>query len=472
MSLGLWRTIRLLLAVLMVGGMALAATSVSAQDRTEEDASVRFVHASPDAPEVDVLVDGGVIASNVAFGTVSDYMAIPGGEHQLQIVPAGSPAESALIDTTIDLDDGNAYLVAATGLLNEIESKTFEIDLDDTDSGQARIRTINLSPDEGSVDMYVAGGDEITDDTGFGDASDYEDIDAGSYDLELREHDSDAVRIPLAGVSVESGRAYDILALGQAAAGNLTAVALETRVSPACGDVLGIGSDTDACVRVLHASPDASAVDVYVNDTLVVQNLEFGAATEYAALPAGDDMNLKIVPTGSGLDSAVVDTGIELDEGDAYTVIASNKLDDISAKVVEDNLNPLPVDQARITVIHEAPDSPDVDVVVTDGPTLFEGVGFEDVTDGKIVDAGQYDLQLKDGDNVVARAEDVTLDAGMNYDIVAIGSADNNTLQVIVLSSVSAVIEGAAATPSVEGTPESGGMTEVATPDVVSSPGP
>jgi len=174
------------------------------------------------------------------------------------------------------------------------------------------------------------------------------------------------------------------------------------------------------------------------------------------------------VPTGSPLDAAIVDTKVDLDAGQAYDVIAFNRVDDIDAKAVDVDLDPVPGGQARVRVIHEAPDSPDVDVVITDGPTLFEGVGSGDTTDYTIVDAGSYDLQLKDGDNVVARIPDLTLDENMSYDIIVLGSADDNTLQVISLAAPTAPIEGG--TP--QASPEAGGTTLAgeATAEVVSTP--
>jgi hypothetical protein len=221
-------------------------------------------------------------------------------------------------------------------------------------------------------------------------------------------------------------------------------------------------------VRVIHTSIGAPAIDVYVNDSLVIKNLAFGAATDFAPLPSGDDRNIKIVPTGSPLDAAIVDTNVDLDAGQAYDLIAFNRVDDIDVKAVDVDLDPVPVGQARVRVLHEAPDSPDVDVVITDGPTLFEGVGTGDETDYTVVDAGSYDLQLKDGDDVVARIQDLTLDENMSYDIIVIGSAKDNTLQVISLAAPAASIEGG--TP--QATPEAGGTTlaEEATADVVSTP--
>ena len=106
-----------------------------AQDPTETDASVRFVHASPDAPAVDVIVDGAVVASDLAFGQATDYLSVSPDEHQVQIVPSGSDAASAVIDTTFDPEGGNNYIVAASGLLTEIEAKVYDVNKDDLDAG-------------------------------------------------------------------------------------------------------------------------------------------------------------------------------------------------------------------------------------------------------------------------------------------------------------------------------------------------
>ena len=53
----------------------------------------------------------------------------------------------------------------------------------------------------------------------------------------------------------------------------------------------------NAMVRVLHASPDAPAVDVYVNGEVAVEGAEFKALTDYLTLPAGD-YNVEIKPAG------------------------------------------------------------------------------------------------------------------------------------------------------------------------------
>lgn len=458
----------LVLAFLLI---AYAPTHSAAQDRTDEGASIRFVQASPDAPALDVIADGAVVASNLAFGAASDYLPMTSGKHQVQIVPTGSTAESAVLDEEVDLDSGDAYIFGTVGLLNDLQSKVFKVDQGDLDENQARVRLINLAPDEDSVDLAVSGGDTWQSNIDFPNASDYKNVDAGTYSVEVRKHDGDTAEVSVSGLSIVANRAYDVLLLGQVSANNLSVLTLETRVSPPCGEVLNVGSSEDGCVRVINASPDSPGLDVYVNDTLVVQNLAYGDSTEFTALPSGKDSEVKVTATGGSLDSAIADHKIDIDTGQAYELLVLNKASDLEIAAAEVDLSPVPADQARIRVIGAAADAPDLDVEITDGPKLFGGIGFKESSDNTIVDASTYDIQFKDGDNVLTRVEGFVVEPNTFYDLVVIGSTDNNTLQVIALSAPTAPIEGASATP--ESTPAGvdGGLAGTATPDVVSTPG-
>jgi hypothetical protein len=440
---------------------------VLAQDPTETDASVRFVHASPDAPAVDVIVDGAVVAPNLVFGQATDFISVSPDEHQVQIVPSGSDAASAVIDTTFDPEGGSNYIVAASGLLTEIEAKIYDVHKDDLDAGKSRLRMINLSPDDVNVDLFVTGGDELIDDLEFGEASDYTDLDAGVYDFEVRQNDSETVALAVPGFDVGDGNAYDVLLLGQAADSTLSVLPLATPVNTPCSEILGIGTPTDACVRVVHASPDAPAVDVYVNDSLVVENLAFGSGTDFAALPSGDEREIKIVPTGSTVDDSLFDTTVDLGPGNAYDVIAVDMVENLDAIVENVDLSAVPEGQARLRVIHASPDADGVDVVVTDGPELFTGVDFKDTTDYTVLDAGTYDIQVKNGDDVLIRVPDVTVEAGQVYDIIAIGRADDNSIQLLVFSASAEPATGVAVTPDMASTPVT---VEEATPELVATP--
>ncbi|MFC7116081.1 DUF4397 domain-containing protein [Natronoarchaeum sp. GCM10025703] len=91
----------------------LSATGVSLADEQEDDeeddteesngdgdaefAAVNAVHASPDAPNVDVFVNGARVLEDVAFRHFSDYLALLQGEYTVQIVPVGGPTVRATV---------------------------------------------------------------------------------------------------------------------------------------------------------------------------------------------------------------------------------------------------------------------------------------------------------------------------------------------------------------------------------------
>jgi hypothetical protein len=403
-------------------------------------ALVRIVHASPDAGEVDVLVDDRPVATNLAFGQASDFLALPDGTFRFQVVPAGSAADAAVIDDEVDLDDGRAYEFVVANLLAEIESQTYEIDRERIEEpGSARVRVINLAPDAGEVDVAVAGQDEpLFDGLGFADASEYAEVAAGPLDLELRSDEDDAqVLLAAPGLVLEAGVVYDLLAIGQAGDGSLQLLTLTATTRLPCGEIFGVAADPEAaCVRMVHVSPGAPNLDLYVDNEAepLVANLGYGGATpEWLALPSGNH-RFRVVPTGQPVDDALVDEEVELDAGDARDIVVLNILDEIELLPVELALSWLPAGQARLRVVHASPDAGIVDIGIGGGDPVYQAVQFEDETEHIELDATTYDLELRNEDGQVVLAwPDVALEAGYLYHAYLIGQAADQSLALLIL---------------------------------------
>jgi hypothetical protein len=127
---------------------------------------------------------------------------------------------------------------------------------------------------------------------------------------------------------------------------------------------------TGARVRVVHASPDAPAVDIYVNGNIVLENLPFREYSEYLSLPVGT-YNVEIKVTGTN--TVVKQLSVPLQAGKDYTAIAVGYAGGASpgfdVMLLEDD-NSAPADgRIKIRVAHTAPGAPAVDVYVT---TPFE----------------------------------------------------------------------------------------------------
>jgi hypothetical protein len=104
-----------LLALALTVG--LAGTACSDDDDTTEPtavpAYVRVVHASPDAPNVDVLVDNVVVLTNVAYEAASAYLDVPAGTRNLKVNATGTT--TTVINADVAVTSGMYYTVMATG---------------------------------------------------------------------------------------------------------------------------------------------------------------------------------------------------------------------------------------------------------------------------------------------------------------------------------------------------------------------
>lgn len=195
--------------------MALALVpSVFAQTGT---AKVRVIHASPDAPAVDVFVNGTVALTNVPFFTASDYLDLPAGSYRVQVAPTGQPASAAVIDATATIEAGKAYTIAATGPVAAIKPTIIVDDLSAPAAGNAKIRVYHFSPDAPAVDVKPAGGAALIAGLAFPDASDYLEVPAGSYDLQVTPAGDSTVVIDLPGTAVAAGKIYSVFATNNVA---------------------------------------------------------------------------------------------------------------------------------------------------------------------------------------------------------------------------------------------------------------
>ncbi|MEJ8801026.1 DUF4397 domain-containing protein [Pontibacter sp. H249] len=107
----------------------------------------------------------------------------------------------------------------------------------------------------------------------------------------------------------------------------------------ACDDDDDLDLLEDAQVMVIHASPDAPAVDLYVDDAKVnTTALNYPNNTGYLDVESGS-RNFKVTPAGLPASSAVIDADVDLDEDKAYSVFAIDRVANIGALVLEDDLS-------------------------------------------------------------------------------------------------------------------------------------
>ncbi len=179
-------------------------------------------------------------------------------------------------------------------------------------------------------------------------------------------------------------------------------------------------------LRVVHASPDAPAVDVYVDDEAVLTGVSFGTISDYLTAPAGERA---VRITAAGDESTVAfDDMVTVQADTNYTAVAFGNLttDEFSVDVLTDDPPSPGSDEAAVSLFHASPDAPPVTVTVaSSGDALFEGVGYGEQADYVTVPAGSYTLEVRpaSGGDPVATF-DVEVEGGTTYAAFAVGYLD------------------------------------------------
>ena len=185
----------------------------------------------------------------------------------------------------------------------------------------------------------------------------------------------------------------------------------------------GEESEPDASIRVAHLSPDAPNVDVYVAGDAVLEDVPYRTVSDYLDIQSG---TYQVMITAAGdMDTVVYDQELDVPAGE-FTIAALGELADeneaFGVEVYEDDISD-PGEEARIRLVHAAPDAPNVDVT-TGGNALFEDVPFG-AAGATTVAPGEYTLNVRpateNNDGDVVADFDVAPEAGTVYTGFAVG---------------------------------------------------
>jgi hypothetical protein len=182
-------------------------------DMTLATTNVLVTHASPDAPGVDLLVDGIVVNSQaLEFPDNTGYLMVNSGTRNFKVNATGT--SFTVIDETMTIGADMDYSVFAIDELSNIRALVLQDDLSTPASGKSHVRFLHLSPDAPAVDITLTDGTVIFGDIAFGEHVDFTPLDAGMYDLEVRVAGTNTVALELPGISLENGKIYTVFAKG------------------------------------------------------------------------------------------------------------------------------------------------------------------------------------------------------------------------------------------------------------------
>lgn len=406
-----------------------------------EGALLRVVHASPDAPGVDVYAEGVAtpLVSGLTYGEASTYLAIDPGTYNIQLRPAGAPSGSASVYQTgnLTLSDGDTITAVAVGLLAPGSAgQAFRVlalgeGFANPGSGNSAVRIVHGSPDAPTVpiDVGADGTPEIAALDRFADTG------AAGIALPVGQ----AIRITIwAGSPLARVTSFTTPALPEGAELFVIATGLLADLprEENAFSLLAIGPSgaigfipQDPTVFALHASPDAPTVDIYAGGALLIDDLSFGDLSGAVQVPPGS-YNLEFRVATSGQTAATLSTPA-LEAGERYLAVATGFAGQGSLTLLPARDDLLETaGGARVAVVHASPDAPAVDVGVVSGSAFtpiadFTGLAYGDVSpsQGTSVPAASLTLGVAaTGQPSPVATFDVTTSAGLRAFAVAAGS--------------------------------------------------
>jgi hypothetical protein len=427
-------------------------------------ARVQIIHNSADTAVdvVDVWLNQTLLLDNFAFRTASPFIDAPADE-QFTIAVKGADSQdpyNPLWSHNYNLTEGETYIMVAEGIQSETgydPAPPFAIAVYPTGretanlSGQTDMLVHHGATDAPVIDLVETGlgAGLLVDNLAYTEFSGYLELPTIDYIFDVRDETGTTTfatyRAPFATLGFD-GAAISVMASGFLnPANNSNGPALGLWAALASGGPLVelplyVPS---ARVQFIHNSADAAAsvVDVWMNQTLLLDNFAFRTASPFMYIPAGQEITIAIKgPDSQDPDSPLYSQNLTLTVDETYILVA----DGIISASGYDPAKPFnifvyegAVEEASLStntdilVFHGATDAPTVDVVeIAPGTlTLVENLAYGNFDGYLDLTTANYSLNITDEPgttvlaNFIAPLADLNLD-GQSLTVLASGFLD------------------------------------------------
>ncbi|MFZ8932288.1 MAG: DUF4397 domain-containing protein [Bacteriovoracaceae bacterium] len=402
---------------------------------------LRAIHLSPNAPNVDVLVNNQRVISNFSYYGSSTYLPLDKNNLNIKLNPSG--LSYSVISADVSLQNAYQTVIA----LNSVSSLEPIILVDDRNLPpfrKVKVRVGHGISTVGAVDVFVVGADNnctslefqlpVIQGASFKDVSDYLTIDSGVYDICVTLAGSSSPVIIAQDLELSSQGIYTVFAINEKNDFESFGLMLLDDLGVKSPSLLGISNfnnnPNSFTLRTIHLSADAPAVDVYKDDKIIIRSLPYLASTSYVSL-SEQNMNIKVKPTGSS--TSVINADIVL-PSKHNTIIALNDVSSLETILISDDRDAPGLGRVKVRVGHGISVVGQVDVYVlsstnncsslgSQSPTLT-GVSFKDISSYLEINSGTYDICITAANSTTAAivGDDIVLPSQSNYTIFAVNA--------------------------------------------------
>ncbi len=208
-------------------------------------------------------------------------------------------------------------------------------------------------------------------------------------------------------------------------------------------------SDSDSIeysnVQAVHASSDAPLANIWINDKATLTGVDYGIGSGYLKVREGSNsVQVDVQLPGSEVATVVPRTVLDLDSDLKYSIFVVGDADGspnpVEPLIVTRSTESMADESSLdVQVVHAASDVPAVDLYVTEPgadlstATPVTNLAYKASTDVLNIPAGDYQVRLAVGDDVVFDSGTLSLAGNTNLTVAAIKTGDSNSSSPVKL---------------------------------------
>lgn len=187
-------------------------------------------------------------------------------------------------------------------------------------------------------------------------------------------------------------------------------------------------------IRFINVYAKTEAIDIYVDDTMVAEDLKFGQITQYILSYPG---KCKISVYRSGKkDYQLLDIDAEYIRNTVYTAVVLSNKDTNNLYLIKEVKEEIPpIDEAVISYTNLVDKEGSYDLFIANGTVVFRDVGYCDTSPNIKLMPSVEKFIIKNSldDKLVYETSYIELEKGMYYSVYSVYS--NNDIKLFVIPS-------------------------------------
>ena len=200
--------------------IAFAFTACTKENSSANQAQMKFINASVNAPTLELDADGITVATDVIFPSASNYFFVNAGKPNFRIKAKDGALPGLIIaNGTYTLTDNTNYTLLMTDSLSKVKVSLITDTVTSADAGKAKIRFFHLAGDVAATDFFI-GTTKLANARSFNDqnnntvATTFQQVTATTVTIQAKNSTTGNVLATLPNVNLQTGKVYTCILKG------------------------------------------------------------------------------------------------------------------------------------------------------------------------------------------------------------------------------------------------------------------